>query len=712
MIELPVADKNQLKYLLNYINRGWAVFPCGGKIPKTKHGFKDATRSLEEAERIFIPGDNIGIATGQMSGIFVVDVDVKNGAKGLESLLELEDTYGKLTDTVEAITPSSGRHIYFRCPAGREIKSRNGFMPGIDIKADGGYVIAPLSMIEGRPYQWEKGCSPEDVEIAQAPGWLINLLLQHAQEQETRITLKDWGEEAKEGGRNNALTRMAGSLLAKGRMQPSDAFPMLLAWNETHCKPPLAIDEVQGILQSIAKAEQDQKNNKIKNENLTDLGNAERLIRLHGENLHYCPDLGKNIIWDGSRWRKDDTEEIERLAKDTVRNIYIEATELTDENQRKALVSHALRSESAAKISAMINLAQSEPGIPIRSQELDADQWLLNCRNMTIDLKTGKALEPKRADLITKQAGVNYIPGAKCPNFLEFLNLIFDGNPNLIEFIQKAVGYSMTGSTDERCLFICYGKGKNGKTTFVETVSELLGDYALRTPTQTLLSKRQDGIPNDIAALRGARFVFAAESKEGRCLSEELVKDLTGTDTISARFLRQEWFQFKPEFKLWLSTNHKPVIKGTDDAIWDRIRLIPFNVRIPDDKIRPAREIKEMFAAEMPGIFNYFLEGLTKWHSEGLIMAGEVKDATSAYRSEMDSLQEFIDDCCDTGDRFQVTVKDLYEAYTKWCEKNAEQPLKKRAFGGKFTERGYSQFQQSTGDRSKTWNGIALRTDC
>jgi len=443
-------------------------------------------------------------------------------------------------------------------------------------------------------------------------------------------------------------------------------------------------------------------------ENLTDTGNARRFVRIHGENVRYCVQWKAWLIWDGTRWRRDDDLTVERLAESVAMDLDRESSETIDKDRRNALRRAAMAAESNKKKKDLLEIARSL--LAIRQEDLNKNPWLLTTRNVTLDLKNVTAFEPRREDLITKRADVLYIPGAGCPHWLNFLDMIMAGNINLIKFLQRATGYSMTGICDERCILILDGTGRNGKTTYEETIAAILDEYALRTPTSTLMAKRHDGIPNDVAALKGARFVHASETKEGRGLSEELIKDLTGTDTISARFMRGEWFTFKPEFKLWLSTNHKPVIKGTDDAIWDRIRLIPFTVRIPDDKLLPASEVKQMFAEERSGIFNWMLEGLAMWRAEKLGIPDEVREATGEYREEMDVINDFICDRCIVDLNKEVTVADLYDAYLKWSEGNREQPLAKKTFGSRIFERGFDQYQKPTGNRAKTWIGIGLQS--
>lgn len=438
--------------------------------------------------------------------------------------------------------------------------------------------------------------------------------------------------------------------------------------------------------------------------NRTDYGNAERLAAWHGQDLRYCHPWGKWLAWDGRRWAPDATAEVMRRAKLTARMILGEAAGIDDDKDRRDLVHFALRTERAANLRAMVTLAESEPGIPVLPEELDRDPWLLTCLNGTIDLKSGDLREHRREDLVTKLAPVEYDPTAQCPAFLTFLRHIMAASDPLIEFLQRAVGYSLTGQTSERVIFLLYGTGANGKTTFLELLRKLLGDYALRTPTSTLLVKPDGGIPNDLARLKGARFVSASETEQGKRLAEALVKDVTGGDTISARFLGREYFDFRPECKIWLATNHRPVIRGTDKAIWDRIRLIPFTVTIPEGERDPG--LLDKLSAELPGVLAWAVRGCLDWRREGLGTPPEVRAATEGYRNEMDLLAGFLEDCCFVDPQAQATAKLLYSAYTKWCEDAGERAESQRSFGLRLAERGF-QPDKGTGGR-RVWRGLGL----
>jgi putative DNA primase/helicase len=436
---------------------------------------------------------------------------------------------------------------------------------------------------------------------------------------------------------------------------------------------------------------------------LTDVGNAKRLIKQHGRDLRYCYPFNKFLAWDGRRWQLDDTGEAERRAKDTIARVRIEAAYLEDKATRAALWNHAKISESDARLRAMLSQARSEPGVAIKPENLDSNLFLLTCHNGTLNLQTGDLRPHRQADLITKLAPVDYDARAECPLWESFLETIMGSKPGLINFLRRAVGYSLTGDTSERALFIMYGSGANGKTTALETIRALLGDYAARTPAETLLARRDNAIPNDVAKLKGARFVSASETDEGRRLAEAQIKDLTGGDTISARFMRAEWFDFKPECKLWLSTNHRPVVRGTDKAIWDRLKLIPFDVRIPEDK--QDRKLLSKLKAELPGILAWAVRGCLEWQSEGLGIPIEVRNATGAYQSEMDVLAAFIADACVITPGARAGAASLFQSFKRWCDVTGERCGNQRAFSASLTERGF--FKRRTGKTgAEEWQGI------
>ncbi len=452
---------------------------------------------------------------------------------------------------------------------------------------------------------------------------------------------------------------------------------------------------------------------------LSDLGNARRLVALHGVDFRYCQLNKKWYCWDGKVWKVDSTAQVERWAKDVPADLYREAADCRDFKEREARGKFALQCEDSRRLLAMVRLAQSEPGVPILPAAFDAQPWLLNCNNGTIDLTTGELRPHAREDLLTCMAPVDYDPSAAFELWERFLYQIMDVSrqpasaDNMVMFLQRALGYALTGSTQEQCLFVLWGGGANGKSTLLNLVKEALGTYAMHTPTETLLAKNRGGdIPTDVARLDGPRLVTASEVDRGRRLAESLVKELTGKDTVSARFLYGEYFEFKPQFKLFLSTNNKPVIRGADNAIWRRIKMIPFNVQFGEGLDLPRdNDLEDKLRIELPGILAWLVRGCLSWQEEGLAPPDEVTEAIAAYRAEMDVLAEFLEDCCLVAPGLTATSADIYAAYTRWGEEAGmkdKELMKQRTFGICLSERGFRKDKGTAGQR--LWRGVGLRS--
>ena len=436
----------------------------------------------------------------------------------------------------------------------------------------------------------------------------------------------------------------------------------------------------------------------------TDLGNAKRLALGSGSDIRYCHTWKKWLFWDGRRWIKDEIGEIHRRAKQAVIGMLFEAA-TADESQRKAIIAWQQKSEAEPRIRAMIKLAESEPGIPVHPSELDVDIWLLNCHNGTLDLRTRTLREHRREDLITKLVPVAHDPEGKCPIWLSFLDRAASGSTDLKNFLKRATGYSLTGSTREHCLFLLYGTGANGKTTFLEALRYELGNYGMQAAFDSFMTNlRGNGIRNDLARLAGARLVTATEGDDGRRLAESIIKHLTGGDTVTARFLYGEHFEFRPQFKLWLATNHRPVIRGTDEGIWRRIRLVPFTITIPPEERDP--DLIDKLRGEAAGILNWALDGLTDYLSEGLKPPAEVIAATAEYREDQDILQHFIDSKCVMSPTAYSTAAQLYASYKSWREETGEHQISQRAFGLALREHGFQKVPRRNGIE---WHGIGLR---
>lgn len=421
---------------------------------------------------------------------------------------------------------------------------------------------------------------------------------------------------------------------------------------------------------------------------LDDMGNAKRFIDLFGEDFRYNYTDKTFLYWDGCRWAADQTSAVERSADVSVEAMSAEADwyeSSGDEDAAKAFRKHIKASRSNKSKTNMLKEVQHN--MPIMPFQLDKHKMAFNVPNGTLSLKSGQLVPAKRDYFITKFSPVEFTDNADCPMWRRFLDDIFGGDKELIRYIQKAVGYSMTGDTSEQCVFFLYGTGRNGKSTFLDVLREIFGDYVSNIQPETIMVKNSmgNGINSDIARLKGARMVTTVEPNEGVRLNEGLIKQLTGDDAVTARKLYGNEFEFKPEFKLWMATNHKPIIRGTDDGIWRRIHMIPFTVQIPVDKVD--RQLKSKLEREYPAILRWAVEGCLLWQREGLKQPRAVLDMTREYRREMDVISGFLDDRCEVGEGFSAKSSELYAAYSAWCESNTEFKMSNTKFSVEMDKR-------------------------
>jgi putative DNA primase/helicase len=396
-----------------------------------------------------------------------------------------------------------------------------------------------------------------------------------------------------------------------------------------------------------------------------------------------------------------------RRAKATAQAMLEEATQLRNPDDQRKAVQWALRQKSAHQLKAMVTLAESESGVAVLDDQFDVDPYLFNVKNGTIDLRTGELHPHRRSDLITKLAPVDYDPSACSPRFAAFLNRIFDKNGDLIEFMQRSLGYSLSGSDKEQVVFVLYGTGQNGKSTLLDLITELTGDYAETVEPDGLNAKSRSQHPTGLASLHGSRFVTAIETDEGRRLAEGLVKALTGGDRIKVRRLYEEWFKYKPTFKLFLAVNHKPIIRGTDYAIWRRIRLVPFDVTIPEDD--RDRDLPDKLRDELPGVMAWAVRGCLAWQRNGLGEPPAVKDATAHYREEMDLVRTFLESECIRSRGCSIKKQDLYKVYKRYCEQIGDQPLSQPKLSACLKEKEIGEGRGTGGKH--LWTGLGLRSD-
>lgn len=440
-----------------------------------------------------------------------------------------------------------------------------------------------------------------------------------------------------------------------------------------------------------------------------DTGNAERMEDAYGENLRYSYVDKRWMFYRNGKWNYDNIGEVFRVADATLDLMKQEGETLypewKDEDIFKLWKKHVTRTRSNTAKKAMVK--ELEHRVPILPRNLDTDKFAVNCKNGIIELNDLKLMPHRKERYMTKMLNAAYDSSAPEPiKWFEFLDSIFAGNRELIRYIQKACGYCLSGSTQEQCVFFLYGSGRNGKSTFLEIVRYIFGDYATNIQPDTIMvRKKANGAANsDIARLKGARLVTSVEPNEGARLDEGLIKQLTGGDVVTARKLYGDEFEFKPEFKLWMATNHKPIIRGTDTGIWRRIHLIPFGVQIPEDKVD--KHLKYKLHKELSGIFRWIVEGFRLWKEEGLELPACMKDAVTEYRHEMDVISGFVDACCVVGEG-ETKANSLFYAYRKWAENDKEYVMSNTKFGTEMSKK----FQKVRTVDGYVYKGIKLIDD-
>lgn len=456
----------------------------------------------------------------------------------------------------------------------------------------------------------------------------------------------------------------------------------------------------------------------------TDSGNASRLLVRYGENLLYCAAWKSWLVWHGARWQRDETLETRLMACRVARDIVETAASETDDDKKATLAHWAAQSANAGRIDAMLELAASSRKVAVRPEDLDRHPDLLNVANGTLDLSEARLIDAEddnphrpsaRGDRLTLQAPVEHDPAAQCPRWLEFLGQIFDNDGELIRFVQRLAGYCLVAGNPEQYIVIMHGSGANGKSTLLETLKAVLGDYAATVAPEVLMSADSGGNNQlyALASLRAARLVTASETEDGRQLAESLIKTMTGSEAIMAREPYGAPFEFTPAFTPFLATNHKPQVKDTSEGMWRRVLLVPFLVTIPRELRDP--RLPERLQLELPGILNWMIDGLLDYYDRrldsgrGLQPPAAVRVATDDYRADQDILAEYLEDCCEiTGDPADRAAKgDIFKDYENWCELNSGRAVTANTFGRKLKAR--EGISESKSGSTRYWNGIRCK---
>ena len=721
----------------------WSVFPCHsvengkctcgraecaspGKHPLTANGVLDATLDEGVIRGWFanFPKANIGIATGERSNLAVVDLDVDKGA----DLIDLtRDFPGSVLDTM-AVRTGKGFHYYYALPDGVEIKNSQGKLGKfIDVRGSGGYVIAPPSLhVSGKKYQWV-----EDFDnLRDFPAEWLSRLQKSAplfakntadvppKNKQTGnsadsglfvpppVPLFEIPDDISSGSRHHALTKAAGVMRRTG-FSSDEIEQSLLLLNQRICKPPVPNSRVHQIARSFNSYDQDKELAVVADDSITncdDVSIAKMFVAKYQTRIRFNSDAKKWLVWCGTHWKNDRTDEVLRIAAKFSQNLYVIAPSLVQNQSDMTTVQRQIkRSNTNTGLRAFLDISKAY--LSLTAENLDTNGYLLNCKNGTVDLRTGKLKKHDSSDLITKIINHDYDARAAAPNWEKFLLTVQPIDEHR-EFLRKSLGYSLLGVARERAFWILHGSGNNGKSIFIDLWRNILGDFASSLSSASIMASKGDKIPNDIARLAGKRFAVIPETEENERINASLIKSLSGGDKITARFLFGEFFDFDFVAKIWIATNHKPTITDHSKGFWDRVKIIPFTVDIPKDQIIKKDNLMAQLLSESSGILNWAISGVRDYFAaDGLEVPASIQSEIEQYKYEQDSIAQFLDEKCTIGDLYAEDNTALYEAYKDFCNKTGEYPRHQRRFSQNLKERGLIQRRGTT----RIWQGLMLK---
>lgn len=729
-----------LQAALTYIKKGWPTFPlhrrilgedgksrcsCGkpncrakGKEPVTDHGFKDGTTD-EKTIRAYLqkyPHCNLGIATGEASGLLTLDID---GPEGRESLLALEEKYGVLPATLTSATgrTDGGQHRFFRYPKGSGIGCPRKVAPGIHVMGTGGYVVAPPSIHEsGRAYAW----IDESIEVAELPQAWVDLLVKaqksrlgsnpDKKERQEPMTIEE--EKIPKGSRNNRLHEIASSLVHKG-LPRKTVLESVLALNETTCNPPLGEAEVRDLVESAWNYRD---GNRLERDSerqlrlgLSDNGNTERLKDRFRDALLWNTDRCAWMIYDGKCWKEDRENRAESFALSVLQELQEEAQAMEDPRDRALTNDFALKCQTPVRVQAALAGYRMDPQNTARDKDFDSQHHLLNCENGVVDLRSMTLLPHDPSLRLSHCVPVDYDPKAQCPTFMAFLKKIFQDDPEAITCVRRFIGYACTGETGEQFYFIWLGNGQNGKSVLASVLMGILDTYARSCMASAFTVKRNDSSTHELADLVGSRVVFSGEVPETAQLNEPVLKMLTGGDTFRYRQLYQKSREGKPTFKIVLPCNRLPRISGLDNGIWRRCFIIRFDYRISEtEKIE---DYDKILLQEKEGILAWAIAGAKEWYENRLFFPAKFQAEVAGFRNDSDPLARFLEEECVIGFGRKVSFQDLYGRYLRWCESRHESPMSSNKFGTEIRERQIPGVVKDKSRNGVVYSGIGLKPE-
>jgi putative DNA primase/helicase len=694
--------------------QGWSCFPIplGEKKPGCQSwaGRMEIKPDPETLAGWAARESNIAIVTGAISGIVVLDLDSAEAVAEAEAL--------GIPDTIRVRT-AKGQHVYFQHPGG-EVRNKAGLRMRWDIRGDGGYVVGPGSIHPtGARYEWIN--HPDVTALAPMPDWLREMVQpQAAPAAPSHIAplelarvdhpyclaaldheceaIRQAANGSQEQTLNSAAFKM-GRYVGSGALSHDTAQARLLSaaqampsydphqpWTPTQLKAKVA--------RGLKDGAQDPKEIPTANDNSSSRGRslsedriALEFSRRYRNRLRYNCSSAMWLVWDESRWQHNQTRLAFHYARETVREMSGGAKSLG----------------KASTASGVEAFARADPIFALTQDALDQDPWLLGTPGGTVDLRTGEIFAARQSDLITRQTTVAPAPGEPV-RWTRFLREATGDDEELMLYLQRVAGYCLTGLTGEHALFFIYGPGGNGKSVFLNILNHILGDYATVAAMETFTASKFDRHPTDLAMLSGARLVSASETEEGRAWAESRIKQLTGGDKISARFMRQDFFQFVPQFKLVIVGNHAPLLQNVDDATRRRFNIIPFTHK----PVKPDRELEEKLKIEAGQILSWAIQGCRDWQANGLVKPTVVAAATAEYFEDHDVLAQWLEADCERGPDKIAGAGELYSSWKWFAERSGEVPGSQVAFAQKLKKSGFTQCKQPGGRRS--YQGIALRS--
>jgi len=743
---MPTAvSDNLLAANVEYGHRcGWSFTPLNGKKPVLK-GWQSAPRESLEQALAWAKAGNVGLRTGQVSGVVVIDADPGADLAPLG-----------LPDTVMAKTGRpGGRHLYF-AHTGPLGNSNGKLGPHVDVKADGGQVVFPGSVHPetGATYTWAEGHAPWEMQLADLPEHVVERLtakpktngaappasrpVRQGRSREQRYAAMALRLELNqlyrtpEGARNDTLNTAAfslGTLVGAGLLERTDVEAALANAAEAIGLP--AREAAATIRSGLDSGVQHprQVRTRLDVEEAVDhdsnvssdvpilppgqfaldlYGNADRFCHLFGVDVHWCEERGRWYVWNGACWKTDALREVQGLAEVTMQALL---RETRGDQEGAKWAGRCSRASAAAR--EMLEVVKHRTAIELSA--FDRDRWLLGVANGVIDLRAGELLPHDRADLITLLSPVAFDPHAPCPRWEQFLAEIMDGCGEMIAALQRLAGYFLTGDISVQILPILYGPGSNGKNVLLDTLMGIMGPHAEEAPDGLVTAKVSEEHPTEIADLFGKRLVVASETEENKKLRIGLVKKITGNKYLKGRFMRQDYFQFERTHKTVLVTNNRPVVTETSNAIWRRLRLIPFEVTIPE--AQQDRHLTERLVAEWPGILAWAVRGCLDWQARqcDLQFPQAVHAATEEYRNDSDHVADFVAERCVDWRRYpeqnlRTPKERVYGAYCAWCRAVGEDVLNRTTFNSRLRGHGFvDKPLRVDGRLQKCWTHLTLQ---